>query len=144
MLAPFLIFAALSAFAKVNFVREVKPILELHCVRCHGEDRAFKSLRLDRRDRAMQAIVARKPDESVLYLAIKTGFMPLGADKVAPGELETLRRWIAEGARWPKKVQLEPKNPFTAQPKTAGMPPRTTPPHSPASPAPPVSASSDK
>ena len=31
--------AALPAAAKVNFVRDVKPILETHCVRCHGAER---------------------------------------------------------------------------------------------------------
>jgi len=103
---------ALPAFAKVNFSRQVKPILELHCVRCHGGDRAMKNLRLDQRERALRAVVTRKPEESVLYLAIKSGFMPPGADKVSADELETLRRWIAEGARWPKNMVLEGKNPF--------------------------------
>jgi mono/diheme cytochrome c family protein len=106
-----LLVAAVPLWAKVNFVREVKPILELRCVRCHGDDRAMKNLRLDRRDRAMSAIVPGKPEESSLYLAAKVGFMPPGA-KLSPDELETLRKWIAEGARWPKNTQLQPKNPF--------------------------------
>ncbi len=110
-----LVFLVLPAFAKVNFMRDVKPILELHCVRCHGADRAMKNLRLDGRERAMRAIVAGKPEESVLYLSIKTSFMPPGADKISASELETLRRWIAEGARWPKNAQLEPKNPFVKE-----------------------------
>ncbi len=103
---------AIPAFAKVNFIRDVKPIIELHCVRCHGGDRPMKNLRLDTRERAMRSIVRGKPEDSAFYLAIKTSFMPPGADKVSPAELETLRRWIAEGARWPKNVALEAKNPF--------------------------------
>jgi hypothetical protein len=107
-----LLLLALPAFAKVNFIRGVKPILENYCVRCHGDDRAMKNLRLDRADRAMRAIVAGKPAESTLYLACKTGFMPPGPAKLSDLELETLRKWIAEGAHWPKNVQLEAKNPF--------------------------------
>ncbi|HTS75889.1 MAG TPA: c-type cytochrome domain-containing protein [Bryobacteraceae bacterium] len=99
-------------FARVNFVRDVKPILELYCVRCHGPEAAMKNLRLNRRERAMLVIVPHKPEESRLYLAAKSGFMPPGERKLSLAQLEILRRWIAEGARWPKNVELTPKNPF--------------------------------
>ena len=95
------------AFAKINFVRQVKPILETHCVRCHGGDHPMKNLRLDRKDRAMRAVVVRHPEESTLYLAAKIGAMPPGPDKLSPTDLETLRKWIAEGARWPRNVELQ-------------------------------------
>ena len=103
---------ALPLAAKVNFVRDVKPILEMNCVRCHGPDGAMRNLRLDRRDRAMLAIVPKKPEDSVLYTAAKVGLMPPGGKKLTPAELDTLRRWIAEGARWPKGVELVGKNPW--------------------------------
>ena len=98
--------------AKVNFRREIKPILENYCVRCHGDGAAMKGLRLDRDYRAMRAIVPKKPEESRVYLAAKTGFMPPGPAKLTPRELETLRQWILEGARWPKNLELEGRNPF--------------------------------
>ena len=109
----FLIFAA-PALARVNFVRDVKPILENHCVRCHGEDRAMRGIRLDKKQRALMAVVPRKPDESLLYNVAKIGAMPPGPQKLTPLELETLRKWISEGARWPKGVELVGKNPFIA------------------------------
>jgi uncharacterized membrane protein len=98
--------------AKVNFVRDVKPILENRCVRCHGAENAMRGLRLDKKERAMLAIVPRQPDDSAVYNAAKSGFMPPGGPKLAPAEIETLRRWIAEGARWPKGIELTGKNPF--------------------------------
>ena len=107
-----LAFSAASLSAKTNFIRDVKPILENRCVRCHGPDAAMRGLRLDKKERAMFAIVPRKPEDSRLYTAAKSGFMPPGAAKLAPAEIETLRRWIAEGAHWPKGVVLTPKNPF--------------------------------
>lgn len=100
------ILCAAPAIAKVKFLRDVKPILENHCVRCHGDSGAMKGLRVDKQERAMLAIVARNPGESRVYLAAKTGFMPPGEKKLTPAELETLRRWIAEGAKWPKGVEL--------------------------------------
>lgn len=103
---------AVPLFAKVNFVRDVQPILELRCVRCHGAESAQRNLRLHRKDRAMMVIVPKKPEESRLYLAAKSGFMPPGGPKLPDAEIETLRKWIAEGAHWPKNVELSAKNPF--------------------------------
>jgi uncharacterized membrane protein len=103
---------ALPMAAKVNFVRDVKPILELRCVRCHGSEAAMKNLRLNRKDRAMMVIVPNKPEESRLFLAAQSGFMPPGGPPLSGEELETLRKWIAEGARWPKNMELSAKNPF--------------------------------
>ena len=112
LLTGLILASAAAAIAKVKFLRDVKPILENHCVRCHGDSGAMKGLRVDKKERAMMAIVAKKPGESRVYLAAKTGFMPPGEKKLSPAELETLRRWIAEGAKWPKGVELVGKNPF--------------------------------
>jgi hypothetical protein len=103
---------ALPLSAKVDFMRDVKPILEIRCVRCHGAESAQRNLRLHRKDRAMLVIVPTKPEESRLFLAARSGFMPPGGPKLSPAELETLRKWIAEGARWPKKVELAARSPF--------------------------------
>jgi hypothetical protein len=105
---------AVPLAAKVNFVRDVKPILEIRCVRCHGAESAMKNLRLNRKDRAMMVIVPKKPEESRLFLAAQSGFMPPGGPRLPAAELETLRKWIAEGARWPKNVELTAKSPFAA------------------------------
>jgi mono/diheme cytochrome c family protein len=101
-----------TLYARVNFMRDVKPILEYHCVRCHGPERAMKNLRLDYKERAMMAIVSKKPDESRVYNAMKTGFMPPTQKKLTPVELEAIRKWITQGAHWPKGVELVGKNPF--------------------------------
>ena len=98
--------------ARVNFVRDVKPILENHCVRCHGEDGAMRGIRLDKKVRALMTLVPGKPDDSLLYNIVRIGAMPPGPQKLTAAQLETLRKWIAEGARWPKGVELVGKNPF--------------------------------
>ncbi len=102
---------AVPALAKVNFVKEVKPLLELHCVRCHGPEMAAKGLRLDRRDRALRSIVPGKPEESRVYTAAKIAWMPPTPRKLSPAELATLSGWIAEGAKWPKGLELKGLNP---------------------------------
>lgn len=112
LLAGLLIAAAMPLAARVNFVREVKPILENHCVRCHDSNGAMRGIRLDKKERVMMILVKKKPDDSTLYLVAKSGIMPPGPRKVTPVEIEVLRKWIAEGARWPKGVELVGKNPF--------------------------------
>jgi mono/diheme cytochrome c family protein len=107
-----LIFAStLPLSAKVDFRRDVQPILETRCVRCHGPDVAMKNLRLNRKDRAMSVIVPKRPEDSRLFLAIQSGYMPPAGKKLPDAEIETLKRWIAEGARWPKNLELTPKLP---------------------------------
>jgi len=111
-LALSLLLSAGAMPAKVRFIRDVKPILETHCVRCHGNGAAMKGLRMDTRERAWMAISKKHPEDSRIYLASRSRFMPPGDTKLSPGELDTLRMWILEGAKWPKGVVLEGKNPF--------------------------------
>jgi hypothetical protein len=114
LVASTLPLVALPLSAKVDFVREVKPILELRCVRCHDSASAMKHLRLDRKDRAMLVIVPKRPEDSRLFLAARSGYMPPGGPGLSAPELEILRRWIAEGARWPNKAELVARSPFKA------------------------------
>ena len=96
--------------AKVNFIRDVKPILEENCVRCHDADSVMRGVRLDRKDRAMMQIVKKKPEDSPLYNVSKSGIMPPGGKKLTPAEVETLRKWIAEEAPWPNGAELAATN----------------------------------
>jgi uncharacterized membrane protein len=111
-LVMLLLASATPLVAKVNFVRDVKPILENNCVRCHGADVAMRGVRLNTKQRAMLVLVKKDPDQSLLYTTAKVGVMPPGPKKLTARELETLRKWIAEGARWPDGVELAGKNPF--------------------------------
>ena len=94
---------------KVDFQRDIRPILATHCYPCHGPDgNARKAdLRLDRRDDAVAAgaIVPGKPEESELWRRITASdpaerMPPSGAKKppLTPEQLEHFRQWIAEGA----------------------------------------------
>ena len=47
-------FAALAADGAVDFVREVRPILEQHCYECHGSEKQKNGYRLDVRDIALK------------------------------------------------------------------------------------------
>jgi hypothetical protein len=103
----------------VDFARDVFPLLEAHCHRCHGEKRQEGELRLDAREAALagglsgKAIVPGRSGESRL-LRLVSGLdpdlvMPPGSKRLSAGEIELLRAWIDGGAEWPEGVgaQLE-------------------------------------
>jgi len=95
----------------LDFVRDVRPILAKHCFECHGPETQESGLRLDERGSAIKraksgrlAIVPGKSTASRL-LQVITGrdaklSMPPDGPRLAAGEIDTLRRWIDQGARW--------------------------------------------
>ena len=97
----------------VEFARDVKPILEVHCLKCHGDERPKGDLNLTTRTEAMKggeggtAIVPGDPTESSLYTLT---ILPASHDDVMPpkkegllnkAQTEMLKAWIQEGAKWP-------------------------------------------
>jgi mono/diheme cytochrome c family protein len=104
-----------AASAKVDFTRDVRPILAGHCFKCHGPDEGTRKagLRLDVRAEALKpaksdavAIVPGQPDQSELVSRIFTAdeddLMPPPATKhpLTAEQRELLKRWIKEGAEY--------------------------------------------
>ncbi len=98
---------------KLDYTRDVKPILANACFTCHGPDeKSLKGkLRLDSREAALKggksgepAFVAGKPDASELLKRVhstdKTEVMPPPHSNktLKPEDKEILKRWISEGA----------------------------------------------
>ncbi|MCX6837228.1 MAG: PSD1 and planctomycete cytochrome C domain-containing protein [Verrucomicrobia bacterium] len=100
--------------APVDFVRDVRPILEKHCCECHGEKKQKSGLRLDIKSEAFKGgdnhapdIIAGKAKDSPLIHFITTDdedeLMP-PKGKLSSREIETLTAWVNEGAVWPNGV----------------------------------------
>ncbi len=114
---------ASTAKRTVDYNREVRPILAKNCFACHGQDEAkrAKGLRLDIRESAVKplkngdvAIVAGDPDSSELIARLteedETLRMPpkKTGNRLTVAEVETLRRWIEEGAAYARHWALIP------------------------------------
>ena len=96
----------------VEFGRDIRPLLSNNCFVCHGPGDVQREaeLRLDLRGYAFAdrggyfAIVPGNSSESELYLRITDADDPMpppDSDKaLSPDEIELIRRWIDEGARW--------------------------------------------
>jgi mono/diheme cytochrome c family protein len=105
---------------KIDFARDIQPILQKSCVECHGPEKPKAKLRLDSREAALKGgkdgvvIVPGNADKSEAYRRIT---LPAGNDDVMPnkGDLLTkaqtdlIRDWINQGAEWPEGVVIAAK-----------------------------------
>ena len=103
---------------KVDFVKQIRPILVAHCYECHSSKKSESGLRLDLRRRAFAggdqatAIVPGKPESSELLKRIVSKdddrMPPTGEGKpLSKQQVELIRRWIQQGAHWPKGSDAE-------------------------------------
>jgi hypothetical protein len=98
------------AVKKVDFARDVQPILKAHCLQCHGGEQKQGGLRLDSRELTVKggangaSILPGNGAKSLLVTRMlghdgkprmPLGFAPLSAEKIA-----TVRAWIDQGAVW--------------------------------------------
>ncbi len=131
--------AQVDTAVKVDYNRDVRPILAGNCFACHGQDEAkrAKGLRLDRRDSALKplkngntAIVPGDPEASEIVARVTeeddTLRMPprKAGNRLLPAQVDVLRRWILQGApyapHWaflPPKAQPLPRVAFGAWPR---------------------------
>ena len=109
-----LLIANTASAAPVDFVREVRLLFERHCYECHGAKKQKSGLRLDVKAAALKGgdnhgpdIIAGNAKKSPLMHFLLTDdedeqMPPKG--KLGASDIETLQRWINEGANWPDGV----------------------------------------
>ena len=117
---------------RIEYNRDVRPILAENCFHCHGNDPNHReaSLRLDVREDALksEAFVPGDPNKSLLIQRILT----TDADEMMPPpdshkqlnerQKATLQRWIEQGAEYqPHWAFVQPVTP--AIPVDSGLPP---------------------
>ena len=118
-----LLLASAALPAAVSFESEVKPIFEKHCIECHGPKKQKSEFRLDDREVALHGgeshapnILPGKPAESPLLKFVTTADrdtrMPPKGDRLTAAAVDTLKRWIAEGAVWPESASLKKTDPL--------------------------------
>ncbi len=105
---------------RITFEKDIAPILQTRCVKCHGEGKLEGGLDLRRKSLLAKggdsgaALVEGKPEESLLIEKISKGEMPPKDEgKVDDKQLELIRRWVAAGAplAGDKELPLEAAEP---------------------------------
>jgi hypothetical protein len=115
VLCVFLQLAACGVGAEtVDFVRDVQPIFQRACYRCHGAEKQKSEYRLDVRDVALNGgelyppnIIPGDGDASPLLNFVAGDgdlVMPPEGPALSVEEVATLRAWIEQGAVWPDEV----------------------------------------
>ncbi len=104
--------------ARLQFNRDIRPILAEHCYSCHGPDKNHREadLRLDDPEiaSALGAIVPGDPDASELVRRIESDdpseAMPPHEShrSLTSSQIQTLRQWIREGAGYERHWAYEP------------------------------------
>ncbi len=102
---------------------EVRGILQARCVLCHGAGRQEGGLDLRtvasrlKGGKSGPALVAGKPDESLMLKRMLNGQMPppkeakaLAVELPTDGETEKVKLWIAAGAPGPSNAGIAPDN----------------------------------
>ena len=113
---------ATAADEQVNYTRDVRPILADLCYTCHGPDENARAtdLRLDQQENALgdlggyRAVIPGDIDASVLVERITSDdpdlrMPPVDAQRhLKPEQIDTLVRWIDQGADWEEHWSLVP------------------------------------
>lgn len=96
---------------KIDFRRDVEPILREHCQSCHGPEKQMAGLRLDNRADALKGgnsgTVIRpgnSADSKLIHLVAglrKNLVMPFDSERLTAEQVGVLRAWIDQGAGWP-------------------------------------------
>lgn len=110
-----------AATHKVDFSKEIQPLLAQHCHECHGPKKQKNDLRLDVKESALKGgengpvILPGKSAESRLIHLVagldKDLVMPPKGERLTREQIGLLRAWIDQGARWPETVSATDRKP---------------------------------
>lgn len=97
------------------FVAQVRPILDAHCIECHGPRKQKGGLRMDSKawlfngEEAEWTVRPGQASESLVIHRVELDrtdpdAMPPEGDGLTKEEIETLRKWIDDGAAYPNML----------------------------------------
>ncbi len=98
----------------VDFESDVRPILNEHCVGCHGGVKQAGDVSFLNRESALAAIEPGDPDASTLVERITADDEsiamppPEHGPPLTEAQVQTLVKWIEEGAEWKQPWAYEP------------------------------------
>src|SRR6266545_4198821 len=108
--------AVVRAAGPVSFARDVQPILQNSCLKCHGASIQLSKLDLRSREAALRggehgpALVPGKSEESRLYRLVSGAekpSMPMDG-RLNPDQVLIIKEWIDQGAVWANVAAPEP------------------------------------
>lgn len=121
-----------AASGTVDFKRDVQPIIEKSCVKCHGRGRDKGGFVVDTRESILKggdsgpAVIEGKSKESLLIELVSgidpDNVMPDKGTKLTAKEVGVLRAWIDQGVKWDSAVTFAKKAPVNLHPRKPELP----------------------
>ncbi len=111
--------ALLSAAEKVDFNKQIKPLLEGACTHCHGEKEDKGDFRMHTLEDIKKGnengpgLTPGDPKKSSIYTTLllaqdeDTAMPPKKEGALEKSQIEIIKTWIEQGAEWPSGVVLE-------------------------------------
>src|SRR5262245_5798485 len=106
------LYSGSAANQAIEFARDIRPIFEAACYKCHGSKSARGQLRLDNRKLALEGgisgavIIPGDAGKSLLLRRILgeggEARMPMGEAPLRTEQIEMIRKWIDQRAEWPE------------------------------------------
>ena len=122
-----------AAAQAIDFTRDIKPILETSCLKCHGQGKDKGGFRIDTRELLVKsgdsgpAVLAGKSAESYLIELVSgldpDNVMPAKGSKLTATQVGLLRAWIDQGMKWDDAVNFGKMPPVNLYPRAIELPP---------------------
>jgi len=120
------------AAREVDFAKDIQPLLESSCIKCHAKGKAKGGLSIETRTAFLrggdtgEAAVAGKSVDS-LIVELVAGFdpdsvMPKKGKRWTPEEIGLLRAWIDQGMKWPDGITFAKPPPQNLFPTKVEIP----------------------
>ena len=111
MVVAIVVFFTVHQNDTVDFSNEVKPILNKHCISCHGGVKKnggfsilFEEEAFAKTESGNHAIIPGDADHSPFIQRLTEEDpelrMPYNAPKLEDKEIEILKKWVNQGAKW--------------------------------------------
>ena len=116
----------------VEFQRDIQPIFEASCVKCHGRGKAKGGFKLDTRESFLKGGDSGAPAEKgksaeSLLIELVSGLnpdsvMPQKGSKLTAEQVGLLRAWIDQGMAWGANVSFARPAPLNLHPRQPALP----------------------
>ena len=101
----------------IDFARDIRPIFQNNCYKCHGPEKQKGLLRWDSKDSALlnggqtgkEIVVGKSADSRVIHRVLGLDGedrMPLNSPPLSTHEIDLLKKWIDQGAKWPNSASV--------------------------------------
>jgi mono/diheme cytochrome c family protein len=111
------------AAREVDFKKDIQPIFEASCIKCHGRGKDKGGFAIDNREKFLKGgdegpvALPGKSDESLIVEMVSgldpDNVMPQKGSKLTAEQVGLLRKWIDQGVQWDPEItfgKLPPKN----------------------------------